>query len=87
VYHSFRRNGKLLHKKQDVPFFTFLDAGKAFDCVHYCKVFRLLVERGLLDGIIRILINFYTVYEAHVLWSGYASDYFTVCNGVKQGRS
>ena len=28
-------------------FCTFLDASKAFDQVHYCKLFRLVLQRGL----------------------------------------
>ena len=66
-------------------FCTFLDASKAFDRVHYCKLFRLLIKRELPACIIRILINLYTVNEVRVLWSGYCSVYFVASNGVKQG--
>ena len=33
-------------KNQSSVFCTFLDASKAFDRVHFCKLFRLLVKRG-----------------------------------------
>jgi hypothetical protein len=64
---------------------SFLDASKAFDRVHYCKLFRLLVKRGLPPCIVRILINLYTVNQVRVLWAALASDYFSALNGVKQG--
>jgi len=62
-----------------------LDASKAFDCIHYYKLFRLLVKRGLPPCIVRILINLYTVNQVRVLWAGLASEYFAALNGVKQG--
>ena len=37
-------------------FCTFLDATKAFDRVHYCKLFRLLIDRQIPACIVRILI-------------------------------
>jgi len=72
-------------KHQSSVYCTFLDASKAFDRVHYCKLFRLLIKRGLPACIIRILINMYTGNQACVLWAGFVSDYFTVRNGVRQG--
>ena len=39
---------------------TILDATKAFDRVEYCKVFKLLTERGLQPVIIRHLLNIHT---------------------------
>jgi len=54
------------------------------DRVHYCKLFRLLVKRGLSPCIVRILINLYTFNQVHVLWARLASDYFVALNGVKQ---
>jgi len=47
---------------------SFLDASKAFDRVHYCKLFRLLVKRELAPCIVRILINLYTVNQVCILW-------------------
>ena len=45
---------------QSSVYCTFLDASKAFDRVHYCKLFWLLIKRGLPACIVRILINLYT---------------------------
>jgi len=66
-------------------FCMFLDATKAFDRVRYCKLFHLLVERGLPACVIRVLICLYTNHMVCVAWNGAQSQYFTAANGVKQG--
>ena len=70
---------------QSPVFCTFLDASKAFDRLHYCKMFKLLVKRGLPAHVVRLLINLYTNNFVRVSWSGITSAYFTAVNGVKQG--
>ena len=64
---------------------TFLDASKAFDRVEYCKLFNLLVARGMPPVIIRLFLNMYTNQHVRVLWNGEFSNVFGVENGVKQG--
>jgi hypothetical protein len=66
-------------------FCTFLDASKAFDKVHYCKLFSLLLSRNIPTLIIRLLLNIYTGQCVRVLWNGIYSGNFSVRNGVKQG--
>jgi hypothetical protein len=66
-------------------FCSFLDATKAFDRLHYCKLFRLLIKRELPAHIIRLLINMYTNNFVRVAWRGVMSVYFLAVNGVKQG--
>lgn len=66
-------------------FCTFLDATKAFDRVHYCKLFRLLIDRQIPACIVRILIKFYADNFVKISWMGSESDCFTAHNGVKQG--
>lgn len=66
-------------------FCTFLDATKAFDRVHYCKLFHQLIKRRLPPCIIRILISFYVDNFVYVSWLGFSSDLFIASNGVKQG--
>ena len=70
---------------QTPVFCTFLDATKAFDRVHYCKLIRLLVKRKLPGIIVRALVGLYTNNLVRVSWCGFLSDYFSVVNGVKQG--
>ena len=62
-----------------------MDASKAFDRVNYCKLFRLLLNRGLPACIIRVLINMHIGHLVRVTWAGTLSDYFVTLNGVQQG--
>ena len=66
-----------------------LDASKAFDRVEYCKLFELLIDRGICPIYARLLM--YTCMHTHqklrVNWNGAYSSLFEVSNGVKQGLS
>jgi exonuclease III len=62
-----------------------LDATKAFDRVHYCKLFRLLLKRNVHPLVLRLLINMYTNQCLQVRWGNNVSNTFSVMNGVKQG--
>jgi len=74
------------YKQHQTPVFcTFLDASKAFDRLHYCKLFKLLLKRQLTADILRVLINLYTNSCVRVAWGTIRSDYFSVVKGVTQG--
>jgi len=62
-----------------------LDATKAFDRVHYSKLFNMLVARDMPFVTIRLLLNMYTSHVTKVMWNGIYSSSFFVKNGVKQG--
>ena len=62
-----------------------LDATKAFDREEYCKLFKLLTERGHPSVIIRLLLHMYTGHLVRLSWNGVYSNSFCVKNGVKQG--
>ena len=62
-----------------------LDASKAFDCVHYIKLFKLLRKKGMCPLFCKFLIVLYTNQTAHVKWNYSSSKTFIVRNGVKQG--
>ena len=66
-------------------YLTLLDATKAFDKVHYGKLFKLLIDRQVSPIILRLLFKMYVQQEMRVKWSGSLSDKFNVSNGVKQG--
>jgi Reverse transcriptase (RNA-dependent DNA polymerase) len=72
-------------QNQNPVFCTFLDATKAFDRLHYCKLFKLLIKRELPAYIVRVLVNLYTQNSVRVTWDGAISKYFSAVNGVKQG--
>jgi len=64
------------HKQHQTPSFcskiyTFLDASKAFDRLHYCKLFKYLLKRQLPAH-----INLYTNSCVRVAWGAITSDYF-----------
>ena len=62
-----------------------LDASKAFDCVNYCKLFRILLERNICPLYCRLLLNMYISQKLRIRWESTHSSYFNVTNGVKQG--
>lgn len=62
-----------------------LDASKAFDRVHYIKLFRLLLKKGLCPLVSRFLASLYTNQIIRVKWGDKLSEEFTARNGVKQG--
>ena len=65
-------------------FSCLLDASKAFDRVHYGKLFNILLSKKLPICIIRMLLDCYIRQESRASWSSYYTDYFTMSNGVKQ---
>ena len=66
-------------------FYTFLDATKAFDRIRYCKLFRLLSDRGIPPCLIRILLGFYTTILCVLCDMVTLSDNFLAISSVKHG--
>ena len=62
-----------------------LDASKAFDKVHYGKLFNVSLSRDSHPCIVRIIVNSYIRQKARVSWGSYTTQCFDLCNGVKQG--
>ena len=62
-----------------------LDATKALYHVEFCKLFKLLTERGLPSVIVRLVLNMYAGHLVRISWNGVYSNSFPVKNGVKQG--
>ena len=73
---KFEGNLSYYANNNSMVFCTFLDATKAFDRIRYCKLFRLLSDRGIPPCIIRILLGFYTYNLVRVVWNGILSDIF-----------
>jgi hypothetical protein len=71
--------------KDSSVFVMLLDASQAFDRVHYVKLFRLLLKKGLCPLVARLLAVMYTNQYVRVKWGDFTGDYFAVSNGVKQG--
>ena len=62
-----------------------LDASKAFDRVHYGKLFSLLLNRKMPAFFIRLILDSYLRQTTRTKWKGCISTNFSVKNGVKQG--
>ena len=63
----------------------FLDASKAFDKVHYGKLFNLMLKRSVPSVIVRFILDGYTRHRMCAQWERHTSRTFHVCNGVKKG--
>ena len=63
----------------------FLDASKAFDKVHYGKLFNLMLKRNVPSVIVRFILDGYIRECMCAQWERYKSRIFYVRNGVKQG--
>ena len=62
-----------------------LDATKAFDRVHFVKLFSLLLERSMCPTIVKLLVFMYTNQSLRVRWHSSTTDPFLCSNGIKQG--
>jgi uncharacterized protein YerC len=78
VIEYYRLNGSTVYN-------VFLDASRAFDRVHYTKLFKLLLKRNVCPLVIRFLIVMYTNQSIRVRWAGETSENYGMCNGVRQG--
>ena len=66
-------------------FVSLLDASRAFDRVHYGKLFQQLVDRKMCFATIKLLLTMYTGQCLAVQWLHTMSPTFECKNGVKQG--
>ena len=73
-----------LNKKSNV-YACMLDASKAFDKVHFGKLFKLLIDRKIPAVVIRLLLDSYTRQKICTVWNGAKSRNFSAVNGVRQG--
>ena len=73
------------NRQETSVYCVMLDASKAFDKVHYIKLFRLLLRKGLCPLVARFLAILYTKQKIMVKWGNNMSNEFTARNGVKQG--
>ena len=66
-------------------YFCFIDYAKAFDCVDYNKLWKILKEMGIPDHLTCLLRNLYTGQEATVRTGHGTTDWFQIGKGVHQG--
>ena len=66
-------------------YFCFIDYAKAFDCVDYNKLWKILQEMGILDQLTCLLRNLYAGQEATVRTGHETTDWFQIEKRVCQG--
>ena len=69
---------------QKIVYFCFIDYAKAFDCVDYNKLWKILQEMEIPDHLTCLLRNLYAGPEATVR-TGHGTDWFQIGKGVRQG--
>ena len=57
-------------------YFCFIDYAKAFDCVDYIKLWKILKEMGIPDHLTCLLRNLYAGQEAAVITGNVTTDWF-----------
>ena len=70
---------------QKIVYFCFIDYAKAFDCVDYNKLWKILQEMGVPDHLTCLLRNLYAGQEAAVRTGHQTTDWFQIGIGVRQG--
>ena len=70
---------------QSPVYVALLDASRAFDRVHYGKLFRLLLSRGICPALVKFIAFMYTSQSLSVRWNSVMSENFDCSNGIKQG--
>ena len=76
---------KKARKFQKNIYFCFIDYAKAFDCVDYNKLWKILKEMELPDHLTCLLRNLYAGQEATVRTVHGTMDWFQIGKGVRQG--
>ena len=65
-------------------YFCFINYAKAFDCVDYNKLWKILQERGIPDHLTCLLRNLYAGQEATARTGHGTTDWFQIGKGVRQ---
>ena len=69
-------------ESQKNNYFCFIDYAKAFDCVDYNKLWKILQEMGIPDHLTCLLRNLYADQEATVRTGHGTTDWFQIRNGL-----
>ena len=67
-------------------YFCFIDYAKAFDCVDYNKLCKILKEMRIIRPLTCLLRNMYAGQEATVRTGHGTTDWFQIGKGIHQGR-
>ena len=75
-------------KKQEFQksiYFCFIDYAKAFDCVDYNKLWKILQEMGIPEHLTCLLRNLYAGQEPTVKIRHGTTDWFQIGKGLREG--
>ena len=72
-----------LHGNSNV-YCCLLDASKAFDKIHYGKLFSTLLQRNINVHCIRLIVDSYVRQVSRVSWGNHLSQYFELSNGINK---
>ena len=72
-------------ESQKSIYFCFIDYAKAFDCVDYNQLWKILREIGIPDHLTCLLKNLYAGQEATARNRHGTMDWFQIGKGVRQG--
>ena len=72
------------YRKSSV-YVVLLDASRAFDRVHFVKLFKELQARKLNPLVTRFLLEMYSTQMLCVKWRNHTTGFFGTTNGVRQG--
>ena len=64
---------------------AFVDFRKAFDSINRDVLWQLLAARGVAPKLVALIKDLYSGCSAQVVANGYASDWFPMATGVRQG--
>ena len=82
---NIRRIIEKARRFQKSTYFCFIDYAKAFDCVGYHKLWKILKEMGIPDHLTCLLRNLYAGQEATVGMGRGATGWFQTAKAVCQG--
>ena len=75
------------YTEQNTPVYPcFLEASKAFDRINHWNLFHKLINCKILRIIVKLLMFWYQTQLVCIKWGKSTSDYFSISNGVRQGR-
>ena len=75
----------LQKKQRNSKNICFIDYAKAFDCVDYNKLWKILQEMGIPDHLTCLLRNLYAVQETKVRTEHETTDWFQIGKEALQG--
>ena len=82
---TFAGSSKKAREFQKNIYFWFIDYAKAFDCVDHNKLWKILKEMRIPDGVTCLLRSLYASQEATVRTGHGATDWFQIRIGICQG--